>query len=81
MSSAISSAIAAGTVAAERSANAAIPQPTTPASNASVDVVQISEAQRVSELYRQGQTVSQIASDLSLSVAAVNSYLELSIAA
>jgi DNA-binding NarL/FixJ family response regulator len=40
--------------------------------------VQLTEAQRVYQLYDQGQQVPQIASTLSLSVTAVNSYLNLS---
>lgn len=51
-----------------------------PAANASPqppaeDTVQLSEAQQVYQLYNQGQTVSQIASSLSLSVSEVNIYL------
>jgi DNA-binding NarL/FixJ family response regulator len=42
------------------------------------DTVQLTEAQQVYQLYNQGMQVSQIASSLSLSVAAVNSYLNIS---
>jgi DNA-binding CsgD family transcriptional regulator len=42
------------------------------------DTVQLTEAQQVYQLYNQGQRVSQIASSLSLSQAAVNGYLNLS---
>jgi DNA-binding NarL/FixJ family response regulator len=49
-------------------------QPTTTAS----DTVQLTESQQVYQLYNQGFQVSQIASSLSLTVAAVNSYLNIS---
>jgi DNA-binding NarL/FixJ family response regulator len=42
------------------------------------DTVQLTEAQQVYQLYNQGYQVTQIASTLSLSVAAVNSYLNIS---
>jgi DNA-binding NarL/FixJ family response regulator len=42
------------------------------------DTVQLTEAQQVYQLYNQGYPVTQIASTLSLSVAAVNSYLNIS---
>jgi DNA-binding NarL/FixJ family response regulator len=45
--------------------------------NSGADTVQLSVAQQVYQLYNQGQKVSEIASALSLSVAAVNSYLNL----
>jgi DNA-binding NarL/FixJ family response regulator len=48
------------------------PQPT---ANASADTVRLSETQQVYQLYNQGQAVTQIASNLSLSVSEVNSYL------
>jgi DNA-binding NarL/FixJ family response regulator len=48
-------------------------QPTTKAS----DTVHLTEAQQVYQLYNQGMQVTQIASSLSLSVAAVNSYLNI----
>jgi DNA-binding NarL/FixJ family response regulator len=44
----------------------------------SSDTVQLTEAQQVYQLYNQGYQVTQIASSLSLSVAAVNSYLNIS---
>jgi DNA-binding NarL/FixJ family response regulator len=42
------------------------------------DTVQLTEADRVYQLYNQGQQVPQIANTLSLSEAAVNSYLNIS---
>lgn len=42
------------------------------------DIVQLTEAQQVYQLYNQGYEVTQIASSLSLTVAAVNSYLNIS---
>jgi hypothetical protein len=50
------------------------PQPVTRGS----DTVHVTEAQQVYQLYNQGYEVAQIASTLSLSVAAVNSYLNIS---
>lgn len=50
------------------------PQPT----NDSADTVTLTESQRVYQLYNQGQAVLQIASSLSLTVDAVNSYLNIS---
>jgi DNA-binding NarL/FixJ family response regulator len=41
------------------------------------DTVHLTEAQQVYQLYNQGMQVKQIASSLSLSVAAVNSYLNI----
>ncbi len=61
--------------AAARPAPAPSVQPTT---NASADTVRLAEAQQVYQLYDQGQRVSQIASTLSLTVTAVNSYLGIS---
>jgi len=42
---------------------------------ASADTVKPSESQQVTQLYNQGQAVSQIASNLNLTVSAVNGYL------
>jgi DNA-binding NarL/FixJ family response regulator len=42
------------------------------------DTVKLTESQQVYQLYNQGQTVSQIANNLSLAVSAVNSYLNIS---
>ena len=53
-------------------------QPVQPTARSSADTVQLTAAERVYQLYHQGQKVSQIASSLSLSVAAVNSYLNIS---
>jgi DNA-binding NarL/FixJ family response regulator len=53
------------------------PQPQLSA-NGSSDAVQLTEAQQVYQLYNQGMQIPQIASNLSLSVAAVNSYLNIS---
>jgi DNA-binding CsgD family transcriptional regulator len=64
-------------VAAANSAAAAAPapqkiqQPTT----AAAYTVTLTEAQRVFQLYNQGQRISQIASSLSLSENVVNNYL------
>jgi DNA-binding NarL/FixJ family response regulator len=48
-----------------------------PVANSGGDTVQLTEAQHVYQLHNQGQRVSQIASSLSLTEAAVNSYLNL----
>jgi DNA-binding NarL/FixJ family response regulator len=48
---------------------------------AGTDTVQLSQAQRVLQLHDQGETVSQIAAGLDLSVAAVNGYLAIADAA
>jgi DNA-binding NarL/FixJ family response regulator len=53
------------------------PQPP-PSASTSSDTVQLTEAQQVYQLYNQGMQISQIATNLSLSVAAVNSYLNIS---
>jgi hypothetical protein len=53
------------------------PPPQQPAATDAEDTVQLTEAQRVYQLYNQGQPVSQIALTLSLPLAAVNSYLNL----
>jgi hypothetical protein len=60
--------------AAARPAPASSVQPTT---NASADTVRLAESQQVYQLYDQGQRVSQIAANLSLTVSAVNSYLDI----
>jgi DNA-binding NarL/FixJ family response regulator len=54
------------------------PQQTQAQVSTSAYTVQLTEAQQVYQLYNQGLPVTQIASSLSLSVAAVNSYLSLS---
>jgi DNA-binding NarL/FixJ family response regulator len=54
------------------------PVQTQTSGDASAYTVQLSEAQQVYQLYNQGLPVTQIASSLSLSVDAVNGYLNLS---
>jgi DNA-binding NarL/FixJ family response regulator len=49
-----------------------------PAAKAEGDTVEFTLSQRVYQLHTQGQRVSQIASALNLSEAAVNSYLNIS---
>lgn len=79
MSISISSALSTASVAAANSSStsAAPPrnqqQPIQTANNS--DTVRLTEAQQVDQLYTQGQPVSQIAANLSLTVSAVNSYL------
>jgi DNA-binding CsgD family transcriptional regulator len=63
---------------ANDSANVPAVQAVQPAANASSDTVQLTVAERVYQLYNQGQQISQIATALSLSVAAVNNYLNIS---
>lgn len=58
--------------AANYSAPAATPQPTT---NNAADTVKLSEAQRIYQLHDQGKDTSQIAASLSLSVSEVTSFL------
>jgi DNA-binding NarL/FixJ family response regulator len=65
-------------VAANASLNQAPASRPQPAANTATDTVRLTEAQQVDQLYNQGQRVSQIASNLSLTEAAVNSYLDLS---
>jgi len=78
MSTSISSLSLATLSAANTAAAAAPAARPQPAANAGGDTVQLTEAQQVDQLYTQGQRVSQIASTLSLTEAAVNSYLDLS---
>lgn len=79
---AIPNPIAAGPAAESQSWNASANAPTVQAPElppaAPTDTVQLTEAERVYQLYNQGQQVTQIASTLSLSEAAVNSYLNIS---
>jgi hypothetical protein len=63
--------------AASTAANGQAAQAPPPKVNSGGDTVQLTVAQQVYQLYNQGQKVSEIASALSLSVAAVNSYLNL----
>ena len=78
MSISISSALSVAPVAAANVAPApaqqAAPQPV----NNSGDTVKLTEAQQVFSLYTQGQSVSEIATNLELTVSAVNGYLGLS---
>jgi DNA-binding NarL/FixJ family response regulator len=79
MSISISSSLPAAAVAATNSSvRSAAAQPTQPTTNTSADTVRLSESQQVYQLYNQGQRISQIASNLSLTVSAVNSYLGIS---
>jgi DNA-binding NarL/FixJ family response regulator len=75
MSSPISSAFPESLPAAANSGSAAPAAQSAPSSNVAVDTVTLTEAEQVYQLYNQGQSVSQIASSLSLSEAAVNQYL------
>ena len=79
MSSPISSqfpnAPPAGANNAAAAAQAPKPQPVAKAEG---DTVELTLSQRVYQLHTQGQRVSQIASSLNLSEAAVNSYLNIS---
>jgi DNA-binding NarL/FixJ family response regulator len=79
MSSPISSqfpeAPPAGASTAAPAGQAPRPQPTAKAEG---DTVELTLSQRVYQLHTQGQRVSQIASALNLSEAAVNSYLNIS---
>lgn len=81
MSTSISSVLLnAPSVAANPSANAGSAPPAVkpqPATNVAADTVQLTEAQQVYQLYNHGQRVSQIATSLSLTRAAVNGYLGL----
>jgi DNA-binding CsgD family transcriptional regulator len=63
--------------AANASSSATATQPAT-AAHVATDTVQLTEAQQVYQLFNQGQSVSQISSSLGLSVASVNSYLNIS---
>jgi DNA-binding NarL/FixJ family response regulator len=75
----VSSAASGGAASPSNSpdSNQPVAQPS-PTSNSGEDTVQLTEAQRVYQLYNQGQQVSQIATSLSLPIATVNSYLNLS---
>ena len=84
MSISISSALSNASIAAaaNSSSTSAVPlrnqQPTIQTTNDSADTVRLTEAQQVAQLYTQGQPVTQIAANLSLTVSAVNSYLGIS---
>jgi|HubBroStandDraft_6_1064221.scaffolds.fasta_scaffold374061_2 DNA-binding NarL/FixJ family response regulator len=78
MSISVSSALATASVAANSPSTSAaqrIQQPTNQQTASSADTVRLTVAQQVYQLYNQGQAVSQIASNLSLTVSAVNGYL------
>lgn len=64
--------------AASATTNVAAAQTVQQPANNSAYVVRLSEAEQVYQLSNQGQSVPQIATSLSLSVAAVNSYLGVS---
>jgi len=71
------SSSATGAAASNASANSAT-QEVQPAGSGTGDTVSLSPAQQVHQLYQQGQAVSQIAVNLSMSVETVNSYLNIS---
>jgi DNA-binding NarL/FixJ family response regulator len=78
MSISVSSALATASVAANSPSTATaqrVQQPTNQPTASSADTVRLTEAQQVYQLYNQGQAVSQIASNLSLTESAVNGYL------
>ena len=77
MSISISPATAA-LAAANPAPNTAPAQRVQQPANNGGDTVKLTESQQVYQLYNQGQTVSQIANNLSLAVSAVNSYLNIS---
>jgi len=69
------SPLPASSAAANVSSNSAVVQKAPQTTEASTDTVHLSQSQQVHQLHAEGQRVSQIASGLSLTVAAVNSYL------
>jgi DNA-binding NarL/FixJ family response regulator len=80
MSISISSALTTLSSAEAAGAYSNPARPVQQSTSAAADTVQLSESQQVYQLYNQGQTVSQIASSLSLAVETVNSYLGISAA-
>jgi DNA-binding NarL/FixJ family response regulator len=79
MSISISSSLAnVSSAAANASSNAATAQTATPPANDSTDTVKLSQSQQVHQLYNQGQSISQIAYQLILTVETVNGYLNVS---
>jgi len=78
MSISISNALSVGPATAANSSPAPAAQSIPQATTGPVDTVQLTEAQQVFNLYTQGQSVSQIATTLDLTVPVVNSYLGLS---
>ena len=82
MSISISSSLSTASLgAANSSTNSATVQRAKQPAPAPADTVKLSESQQVYQLYNQGQAVSQIASNLSLTVDVVNSYLGISVSA
>ena len=79
MSSSVSSLFLATPSATNQAAAADSAATRQPVATTPSDVVQLTEAQQVYQLYNQGQRVSQIASSLNLTEAEVNSYLDLSL--
>jgi DNA-binding NarL/FixJ family response regulator len=77
MSISISPAVAS-LAAANPSPNRAAAQRVQQPANNGGDTIKLTVSQQVSQLYNQGQTVSQIATALSLAVSAVNNYLNIS---
>jgi DNA-binding NarL/FixJ family response regulator len=77
MSISISSSLPAAAVAATNSSAQSTAQ-STQQKQPQADTVRLSESQQVYQLYNQGQRISQIAANLSLTVSAVNSYLGIS---
>jgi DNA-binding NarL/FixJ family response regulator len=71
-------ASASSFTAANYSANVEAAQQVQKTTDDSAAVVKLSESQQVVQLHRQGQLASQIASNLSLTVDVVNSYLGIS---
>ena len=76
--SAISSSLSVASLAATPSANTStatqkVQQP----ANTAGDTVKLTVSQQVYQLYNQGQTVTQIANSLSLTVGTVNNYLNI----
>jgi len=77
MSISISSALSVAPAAANVTPAPAQQAAAQPVNN-SGDTVKLTEAQQVFDLYTQGQSVPEIATNLELTVSAVNSYLGLS---
>jgi DNA-binding CsgD family transcriptional regulator len=79
MNISISSALSSASLGAESAFSTSnSPPKTQPVPNDVPYTVQLTAAQRVYNLYNQGNTVSQIASSLDLSVELVNSFLNIS---
>jgi DNA-binding NarL/FixJ family response regulator len=78
MSISISSSLPAAAVAATNSSAQSAAAQSTQQKQPQADTVRLSESQQVYQLYNQGQRISQIAANLSLTVSAVNSYLGIS---